>query len=123
MLNDDTRDFIEFEDEEGNTFELDILTYFNHEDEEYAVLCDVSNNDESEEEQEVYIMKVVADGDYEEFVPADEDKMDVLIKLAQEAMEECDCDDEDCDCDECSCEHDEDKCDCGGDCSCNEKHE
>ena len=62
-------------------------------------------------------MKIVVDGDMEEFLPADEDKMDELIKIVEKRFEEweseCDCD---CD-DDCDCGHDhEENCGCG--CGC-----
>ena len=62
---------------------------------------------EGEEEAEVYIMKIVTDGDTEEFLPADEDKMDALVEIVEELLsEECDCEgDCDCDCDgNCDCD-------------------
>lgn len=100
------RDFVEIEDDEGNKFELDIIDYFEHEGQEYAILMDLNELDENEEaddsaEQEVYILKVVPDGDYEEFLPPDEDKMDALIAIAEELLSE------DCDCG-CGCDHDHD---------------
>ena len=36
------RDFVTFTDDEGNEFELDVVDYFEYEDEEYAVLMDLS---------------------------------------------------------------------------------
>ena len=107
------RDLVDFSDDEGNEFELEVVDYFDHEGQEYAVLIDpesgCSCGDESCEEEhgaEVYIMKIVVNGEYEEFLPADEDKMDELSKIVEarfEAME----DEEDdegcgCGCDECS---------------------
>ena len=98
------RDFVEIEDDEGNKFELDVIDYFEHEGQEYAILMDLNALEEDEElddnaEQEVYILKVVQDGDYEEFRPPDEDKMEALIAIAEELLSE------DCDC---GCDHDHD---------------
>lgn len=106
----DDRDIVVFSDDEGNEFELEVIDYFDHEEQEYAVLVDADEPEEGEEEveTEVYIMKVIVNGDMEEFVPADEDKLDELIKIVEERMETCDCDE--CD-DECDC-HDDD-CGCG----------
>lgn len=105
------RDFVELEDDNGNKFELDVIDYFEHEGQEYAILMDLASLEELDEsdaeptEQEVYILKVVADGEYEEFLPPDEDKMDALIAIAEELLS----DDCDCGCDD---DHDHD-CGCG----------
>lgn len=113
------RDFVVFTDDEGNEFELDVLGYFEYEEQEYAILSDPEETEE--ESYEVYIMKVVLNGEEEEFLPADEDKMDVLAEIAEELLageeEDCDCDcdcEGDCDCD-CDCEG-EKECSCGCDC-------
>lgn len=114
----DDRDIVVFSDDDGNEFELEVIDYFDYEDQEYAVLVDPDtcdcNDDDCECETEVYIMKVLVNDDMEEFLPADEDKMDALSAIVEErlaAMDEeaCDCD-EDCDCDcdcDCGCSHDE----------------
>lgn len=117
------RDFVVFTDDEGNEFELDVLGYFEYEEQEYAILSDAA--EDVEEDFEVYIMKVVVNGEEEEFLPADDDKMDILAEIAEELLagedDECDCG---CDCDgECDCDCDgECDCDCGGEkecgCSC-----
>ena len=106
------RDVVTFTDEEGNEFELDVIEYFEYEGQEYAVLMDLSAEAEDEEEAaEVYIMKIVVDGDMEECLPADEDKMDALAEIVEELLsEECECE---CDC-ECDCDC-EDGCDCDKD--------
>lgn len=79
-----------------------------------------------DEEPEMYIMKVIVNGDTEEFVSVDDDKFETLVALVQEALEngdieDCDCgcchDDCDCDCDDdCDCEHEHHDCSCG--CGC-----
>ena len=118
------RDLVAFSDDEGNEFELEVVDYFEHEGQEYAILVDPCSYDEeeSDEEQtaEVYIMKVVVNGEYEEFLPADEDKMETLSGIVEKMFEEwdeedgCDCG---CDCGEEGCEHDEAH-DCGCGCGC-----
>lgn len=96
------RDSVVFEDEEGNKLELDVLEYFEHEGEEYAILVDMEGAGDEESEQEAYIMKIVVNGDEEEFLPPDEEKMDELISIAEQIISEgCDCED-----------------DCGEDCGC-----
>ena len=83
------RDFVTFTDEEGNEFDLDVIEYFEFEGQEYAVLMDLEGMGDDEDAQaEVYIMKIVADGDMEEFLPADEDKMDVLTQIVEELLSE-----------------------------------
>lgn len=112
----DERDIVVFSDDDGNEFELEVIDYFDHEDQEYAVLVDPAtcecSEDECDCETEVYIMKVVENGDMEEFLPADEDKMEALSAIVEERLaqmdEECECD---CDCD---CDN-ESGCGCGCD--------
>lgn len=111
------RDVVTFSDDDGNEFELEVIDYFEYEDEEYAVLVNPEQaEDEESEETEVYIMKIVVDGEYEEFVAADEDKMEALSALVEQRLEEMDgCCDCECDCEE---EH-EHECGCG--CGCEDK--
>ena len=50
------------------------------------------------------------DGDTEEFLPADEDKMDALVEIVEELLsEECECEGE------CACEG---ECECESGCGC-----
>jgi len=100
------RDIVVFADDEGNEFELEIVDYFDYEEQEYAVLVDAEPEDvdDPDYQEEVFIMKVLLDGDTEEFVPADEDKMDALIQIVEQRFAVCDCADcadaEGCDCKE-----------------------
>ena len=106
------RDVVTFTDEEGNEFELDVIEYFEYEGQEYAVLMDLGEDDadEGEDTAEVYIMKIVVDGDTEEFLPADEDKMDALVEIVEELLsEERECESE------CACEG---ACECESGCGC-----
>lgn len=119
------RDLVVFSDDEGNEFELEVIDYFDYEGQEHAILIDPSVGDDEDEsaETEVYIMKVVVNGEYEEFLPADEDKMDALSAIVEKMFDEweneeggCDCGCEDgcdCGCDD-NCAHGE-SCDCGCD--------
>ena len=84
------RDVVVFTDDEGNEFELEVVDYFEYEDQEYGVLmdtaeCDCEDEDCCEHETEVYIMKIVQmDDDMEEFVPVeDEALMEKLIAIVQ----------------------------------------
>ena len=103
------RDIVVFSDDDGKEFELEVVDYFDFEDQEYAVLMDPEALDSEDEdiETEVYIMKIVINGEYEEFLPADEDKMEQLSKIVEQRFEEMD---EECDCDECDCEDEECSC-------------
>lgn len=91
------RDVVVFADDEGNEFELDVIDYFEHDGQEYAVLMDLAALDDEEEcdcdhedcdchEHDVFIMKVVVDGDMEEFLPADEALMDTLSAIVEERL-------------------------------------
>ena len=110
----ETHDFIEGIDEDGNNVLLEVVRYFFYNGEEYVVLgdahddgdteCDCEHchpedgDDEEEEAVNLYIMKVVEgeeDGEeIEEFVPVeDEDLLEKLIEVVQadfEADEELD---------------------------------
>ncbi len=90
---DEERDSIVFEDEDGNEIELDILDYFFYEEQEYAILMDLSGvpeeregSDEEEEPQDIYIMKVVTNGDMEEFLPVEDELMDKLSEIAESRL-------------------------------------
>ncbi len=110
------RDVVVFSDDEGNEFELEVIDYFDHEDQEYAVLMDTEacdcEDEECEHETEVYIMKVVVNGEMEEFLPADEDKMEELIKIVEDRIASWDDEDDECECG-CGCEEHEHDCGCG----------
>lgn len=102
------RDFVVFTDDEGNDFELDVIDYFEHEGQEYAILSEIPDDVDEDTEVEVYIMKVEVNGEYEEFLPPDDDKMEALGAIAEKRLEAMDCEHEGCDC---GCDHG-DGCDC-----------
>lgn len=91
------RDLVVLSDDEGNEFEYEIVDYFEYEGEDYAVLvdaeggcdcgCDCGCECGDEDEVDTYIMKIVEDGEYEKFVPADDDKLDALFAYAQERLD------------------------------------
>lgn len=118
----DDRDIVVFSDDDGNEFELEVIDYFDYEDQEYAVLVDPTTCECDDEdcgcETEVYIMKVLVNGDMEEFLPADDDKMEALSEIVEERLasldEACECE---CEC-ECDCDCDED---CDDGCGCDDK--
>jgi hypothetical protein len=84
------RDIVTFIDDEGNELELDVLDYFDFEGDEYAILSDLNAAEEAADdpdyEQELFVFKVVVDGEDESFLPADEDKMDALSAIVDELM-------------------------------------
>lgn len=91
---DEERDSIVFVDEDDNEIELDVIDYFFHDEQEYAILMDLSNMPEEHEHsedcdcepQDIYIMKVVTDGDTEEFLPVEDELMDALTQIAEERL-------------------------------------
>ena len=110
------RDLVVFSDDEGNEFELEIVDYFDYEGQEYAVLvdpesCECGCGDEEchEHDAELYIMKIVVNGEFEEFLPADEDKMEELTKIVETRLDEMDDEDDDDDDDDDENEEDEDE--------------
>ncbi|MDD2503204.1 MAG: DUF1292 domain-containing protein, partial [Clostridia bacterium] len=73
------RDILVFSDEDGQEIQLEILDYFEYDEEEYVMLTDADTDEEHEhesdsctchgDEKSIYLMKVVLDGDDEQFVP------------------------------------------------------
>jgi len=101
------RDVVVFNDDEGNEIELEVLDYFEHEGVEYAVMFDPNAELEDDEnaEQDIFIFKVVEDGEYEEFLPADEDMLDVLSEIVEARLA---CDEESCEgCEGCGAKQDD----------------
>ena len=98
------KDIVVFNDEEGNEIELEVVDYFDYENEEYAVMIDPAAVDD--DERDLFVFRIRVDGEYEEFLPADEDKMDELSAIVEQMFEswddDCGCDDHDCDC---GCDH------------------
>jgi uncharacterized protein YrzB (UPF0473 family) len=79
------RDVVMFADEEGNELEFEVIDYFDYEEQEYGLLADTREGHEAD----FYIMKIVADGEYEEFVAPDPDKMEALTAIVQERVGGC----------------------------------
>ncbi len=100
---DEERDVVVFEDEDGNELELDVIDYFNYNGQEYAILmdfsdldecgCDACGHDHDEEcgcdhvEKDVFVMKVVVDGDMEEFIPVEDETMNELEEIVQQRLD------------------------------------
>lgn len=96
-MDNEERDIVVFTDEDNNEIELDVVKYFEHKGQEYAVLMDFNDScDEHDEcddccdcEAVMYIMKVVEDGEYEEFIPIDDDDLyEELIEVVEKELEE-----------------------------------
>ena len=85
------KDLVVFTDEEGNEVELEVVDYFDYDGDEYAVMIDPAT--EEDEDQDRFVFKIEVDGEYENFVPADEDKMDALSQIVEARL---DCDKESC---------------------------
>lgn len=105
-MENEERDIVVFTDEDDNEIELDVVRYFEHKGQEYAILMDfngVCDEDDDCDEcddcgAEMYIMKVVISGEYEEFIPVEEELFDELIEVVENLPDECGCD--------CGCDHD-----------------
>jgi len=94
------KDLVVFTDEEGNEVELEVVDYFDYDGDEYAVMVDPAAAEE--DDQDLFVFKIEVDGEYENFVPADEDKMDALSQIVEARL---DCDKESCEgCSGCSIE-------------------
>lgn len=98
------RDMVVFSDDEGNEFELEAIDYFDYEGQEYVVLADPEayeygcGDAPCEHQAEVCIMKVVVSGEFEELLPADDDKLAELTAIVEQrfaAFDEEDDEDED----------------------------
>jgi hypothetical protein len=90
----DERDVVVFENEDGEQFEMDVVKYFEFENEEYAVLmgmhedCHDTECDCDECDCDFIVMKIEADGEFENFVPVDEDKIDAIDEYLNTLIEE-----------------------------------
>ncbi|MCL2671429.1 MAG: DUF1292 domain-containing protein [Clostridiales bacterium] len=97
------RDLVTFSDDDGNEFELEIVDYFDYEGEAYAVMIDTELPEDEEETAEAYLFRIVENGDFDEFVPVDEDKLETIAAYYDTLPDECD--DEDCCACDCECKH------------------
>ena len=92
-------DIIDFEDEDGNVIPFEIIDYVFYNGEEYALLVEVTEEEQNEEKQECIVCSVAAeteeDGEEtESFVPVEDDALAIKLveifntKLADEEKEE-----------------------------------
>ena len=73
-------DIIDFEDEEGNVIPFEVIDYLFYNGEEYALLVEVTEEDEEADRQECIVCQVVAeteeDGEEtESFVPVEDETL------------------------------------------------
>ena len=59
-----------FNDYPGNEIELEVVDYFDYENEEYAVMIDPAAVDD--DERDLFVFRIQVNGEYEEFLPAGE---------------------------------------------------
>ena len=99
---DQERDYVVFEDEDGNEIELDIVDQFPFEGREYAVLMDLFDllgensqlSPEAEGQQaDMYVMEIVMEGEEERFIPVEDEALldqlsDVIYQRINELEEE-----------------------------------
>ncbi len=82
-------DIVVFEDENGNEVEFEIQFTFEHKGETYAVLTEATEEEPVDEEApDMFILRVVQNGEEEEFVAVEEDMMDELIGVVEGIFEE-----------------------------------
>ena len=89
---DERENIVVFEDDEGNSFELEIIDYFPYGGQEYVVLaepgaagcdCGCEDHEHDPEEVNVYVMQVKPlDDETEEYVPIDEDMEEEVMAYA-----------------------------------------
>jgi len=81
-------DIVVFEDENGNEIEFEIQFSFEHKGEEYAVLTEASEMEAMTEDDapDLYILRIVKNGDEEEFV-AVEELIDVVERIFEDELE------------------------------------
>lgn len=93
------KDLLIFTNDEGEEVKLEVLEYFEFEEDEYALLIDPCQHVDKDhchdsecechgEETEVIVMRVVVDGDVEEFIPVEEDKLDDIVEFLQKSLDE-----------------------------------
>lgn len=95
-MDNEERDIVVFTDEDDNEIELDVVRYFEHKGQEYAILMDFNESCDEHDDcddccdcgADMYIMKVVIDGDFEEFVPVEEEIFDELIDVVENLPDE-----------------------------------
>ena len=86
---DEVVEVVTFVDDEGNEFEMEIVDEFDHKDKNYAVLIEVRDEENGDEEENLYIFEVnkIEDSEEEEFQPIEDDAlMDELIVVVESRL-------------------------------------
>ncbi|NLI61597.1 MAG: DUF1292 domain-containing protein [Clostridiales bacterium] len=83
----ENKDILIFINEDDEEIKMEILDYFHFQDQEYVLLAPVDGECTCQHcdcsEQELYIMKVVINGEMEEFHPVEEEKLETLIQAIE----------------------------------------
>ncbi len=87
----DALDIVTFSDDEGNSFDLQVVNYFFYNGEEYASLKDAAEDEQDSDA--LYIMKINSFVDengeeMDEFVPPADDLLDTLLEIARTQFDE-----------------------------------
>ena len=87
----DALDIVTFSDDEGNSFDLQVVNYFFYNGEEYASLKDAAEDEQDSDA--LYIMKINSFVDengeeMDEFVPPADDLLDTLLESARTQFDE-----------------------------------
>ncbi len=88
------KDLVLFADEDGTEYTMEIIDYFEYDNEEFAMLVEVDHEDEcctcecDCDERDIYIMQVVTDEEGELFLPVDDDKLDEIVDALEQFYEE-----------------------------------
>ena len=87
MQNNDERDVILVQDEDGNELSLEVIDYFLYDGVEYAVLVQ-DGADIEDEDVDAYMMKIEQDGEDEVFVPVPEEDCEQISTAYLAACDE-----------------------------------
>lgn len=63
------RQAVAYTDEKGRECRLDVIDRFEHRGVEYALLIDLAGGEEVSTEKEIFVMRILYDGEYEQYVP------------------------------------------------------
>lgn len=89
----DNDNIVTFEDENGESVDLEILDYFFYDGQEYAILADTAGLDDGAEESEelpevdVFVMKVEpVDDENEDLIPVDPELEPEVLEYAEKIL-------------------------------------
>ena len=93
-MSQDNENIVTFEDENGDTVDLEIIEYFFYDGQEYVILADTAElGDEAPEdpdeapEVDVYVMKVEpVDEENEDFIPVDPELEPEILEYAEKYL-------------------------------------